>query len=247
MARAIERAGGRAEVTVIRNLKPEWAEDSAARLSQALDGAQMLILPGGFSVDGEPGGAGGYTVSFFKDPRVTEAIRALLARDGLILGIGSGFQALIRLGLLPYGDFRAQEEDGLALALNRIGRHQSRYVYTRVASVLSPWLSACEPGQVYRVPVSHGEGRFAAPVAWLERLRDSGQIAQQYCGADGAPGMDIGCNPNGSDWAVEAVSSPDGRVLGKMAHNERAGVHIAKNIPGNKRQPVFVGGVQYFL
>ncbi|MCL2031542.1 MAG: phosphoribosylformylglycinamidine synthase subunit PurQ, partial [Oscillospiraceae bacterium] len=242
-ARAVERAGGRAEVVVIRNLKPEWIGESAARLCEALKRAQMLILPGGFSGSI----SGSYIVSFFQNPRAADAVRALLAADGLVLGICNGFQALLKLGLVPYGDLRAGEEPGPALTANLIGRHRSRYVRLRAASALSPWLSEYRPGEVYLTAASHGKGRFTAPPECLERLRANGQIAMQYCDASGVPGMDIADNPNGSDWAVEAISSPDGRVLGKMAHSERAGVHLAKNIPGRKEQPLFEGGIKYFL
>ena len=245
-ARAVRAAGGEAEVVMIRNQQPQWLEESTAALYAALSDAQMLILPGGFSGGDEPDGSAKFIVSLFKGERMTEAVSSLLARDGLILGICNGFQALVKLGLLPYGDIVTAREDDPTLTFNTLGRHQSRYVYTRVASTLSPWLSRCESGQVFSVPISHGEGRFAANTEWLERLQASGCIAQQYCDAAGVPSMDIRHNPNGSAWAIEAVTSPDGRVLGKMGHSERRGALLAKNIAGDKFQPIFEGGVEYF-
>jgi phosphoribosylformylglycinamidine synthase len=245
-ARAVRNAGGAADVAVIRNLKPEWIDESVNLLCEKISAAQMLIIPGGFSAGDEPDGSAKYIVSFFRNPRVSEATRALLARGGLILGICNGFQALIKLGLVPFGDIRTPDESSPTLTFNNIGRHQSRYVFTRVASTLSPWLSKCALNKVYAPPISHGEGRFAASPQTLRSLAETGQIAQQYCDAFGVPSMDIRHNPNGSDWAVEAISSPDGRVLGKMAHNERTGPNVAINIAGDKLQPIFEGGVGYF-
>jgi phosphoribosylformylglycinamidine synthase len=170
----------------------------------------------------------------------------LLSRDGLILGIGNGFQGLIQLGLLPFGDFRALDKSCPTLTFNRIGRYQARYVHTRIASVLSPWLSQCRPGEISTLPVSHGEGCFAANQETLEELAENGQIAFQYCDKDGNADMNTAINPSGSLWAIEGISSPDGRILGKMGHSERTGRYVGKNIPGQKYQPLFEGGVRYF-
>ena len=183
----------------------------------------------------------------FRAPAVTEAVRDLLQnRDGLMLGICNGFQALVKLGLVPFGDIRPMDEDCPTLTFNNIGRHQSRLVRTRVASNLSPWLSRCEVGDVHTVPISHGEGRFVASEDLLVQLRDAGQIATQYVGADGRPSMDLDVNPNGSAWAIEGITSPDGRVFGKMGHSERRGAGLYQNVPGDLFQPLFEGGVGYF-
>jgi phosphoribosylformylglycinamidine synthase len=246
-AAALEAAGALTESPVIRNLLPDWLEQSAEALEKALRRAQMLILPGGYSGGGETGGAGKYIAAFLQNPRLTDAVRNLLhRRGGLILGVGSGFHALVKLGLIPYGDIRELSEDSPALAVNAIGRYQARYVHTRVSSVLSPWLTRCAPGEIHTVPVSHSEGRFTAPGHVLEDLIRNGQIAFQYCDVKGNPGMATFINPTGSDLAIEGVTSPDGRVMGKLAHSERAGFFIGKNVPGNKEQPVFEGGVRYF-
>ncbi|MDL2288716.1 phosphoribosylformylglycinamidine synthase [Oscillospiraceae bacterium OttesenSCG-928-F05] len=246
-ARAVERAGGEAEILVLRNLKPEWLLQSAEALEKALSQAQMLILPGGFSGGDEPDGSAKFIVSFFKNPRITEAVHRLLERqDGLILGICNGFQALIKLGLLPDGRISDRDACSPTLAHNRIGRHQARYVRTKVRSAASPWLHRTAPGEIYTVPVSHGEGRFTAPEAVLNGLFDQGLIATQYVDEAGAPSMDIRFNPNGSAGAVEGIISPDGRIYGRMAHHERTGQFVAIDIPGQKAMPVFEGGVCYF-
>ncbi len=246
-ARALTRAGAQPEIVVVRNLTPEALEDSARDMERALRDAQMLVIPGGFSAGDEPDGSGKFIASFFRQARMTEAVRALLhTRDGLILGICNGFQALIKLGLVPFGDIRDMDGACPTLTFNTIGRHQSKYVHTRVASTLSPWLSRCAPGDIHAVPVSHGEGRFVAPPDVLDMLIQNGQIAFQYCDAAGAPSMDTAVNPNASLLAIEGIVSPDGRVLGKMGHTERSGPQLAKNVPGEKYQPLFGGGVDYF-
>ena len=246
-AAALERAGGAAEVVLIRNLTPGLLQASVAEMEKAIASAQMIIFPGGFSGGDEPDGSGKYIVSLFRNPRLTDAVHGLLQRDGLILGICNGFQALIKLGLLPYGRIRAMTADCPTLTFNRIGRHQARYVTTRVASALSPWLSKCAVGELHVQPVSHGEGRLTASEDVLDTLRANGQIAFQYADAEGRPSMDIAHNPNGSAWAIEGICSADGRVLGKMAHTERCGDDgVAKNVPGNKYMPLFEGGVNYF-
>ncbi|MDR2670922.1 MAG: phosphoribosylformylglycinamidine synthase [Oscillospiraceae bacterium] len=246
-ARALAEAGADPELIVVRNLTPAALAGAEQAMDHALRRAQMLVLPGGFSAGDEPDGSGKFIAAFFRSPRLSDAVRALLYQnDGLILGICNGFQALIKLGLVPFGDIRPPEEADCTLTFNTIGRYQSRYVTTRVASVLSPWLRQSEPGAVHTVAVAHGEGRFVASPAALERLVYSGQVAFQYCDPDGRVSMDIAHNPNGSLLAVEGITSPDGRVLGKMGHTERAGRYLAKNIPGEKAQPLFASGVDYF-
>jgi len=246
-AAAVERAGGKAEVLVIKNLTSSGLAQSAAALEAAIRRANMLILPGGFSGGDEPEGSGKFIAAFFRNPGLTDAVHELIrSRDGLILGICNGFQALIKLGLVPYGEIRPMDAQCPTLAVNTVGRHQSRYVNTRICSVASPWLSRCGVDDIYTVPVSHGEGRFIAGDALLLKLVENGQIATQYCDAEGAPGMDVSVNPNGSVMAVEGILSPDGRVFGKMAHTERRGPLVAKNIPGVLHQPIFEAGIDYF-
>lgn len=247
-ARAIEQAGGQAEIVVIRNLSPSMLSESLEALQKAIRRANMLVLPGGFSGGDEPDGSGKFIAAFFRNAQLVESVHDLLEnRDGLALGICNGFQALVKLGLLPYGKIRKMDERCPTLTFNTIGRHQSKYVCTRVASVQSPWLSLCNEGELHSVPVSHGEGRFVAPEAVLKVLAENGQIAFEYVSPDGKPSMDIDYNPNGSMLAIEGVMSANGRVLGKMAHTERVGNNVAKNIPGNKEQRIFEAGVRYFL
>ncbi len=245
-ARAMEQAGAAPEIMVVRNLTPDMLAKSAQSMAQSLATAQMLFIPGGFSAGDEPDGSGKFIAAFFRHPRLTEAVRGLLARGGLILGVCNGFQALIKLGLVPFGDILPPDELDATLTFNAIGRYQSRYVQTRVSSVLSPWLSRCEAGQRHTIPIAHGEGRFVASPARLADMTARGQVAFQYCDELGNPSMDGHVNPNGSLCAIEGITSPDGRVLGKMGHTERRGPHVAKNIPGEKYQPLFEGGVDYF-
>ena len=246
-ARAFEQAGAVVDTFVINNLTPDKVAESTAELVRLIKNSQIIMLPGGFSGGDEPDGSAKFITAFFRAPVVTEAVRDLLQnRDGLMLGICNGFQALVKLGLVPFGDIRPMDETCPTLTFNSIGRHQSRLVRTRVASSLSPWLSRCEVGDVHTVPVSHGEGRFVASDELLAQLRDAGRIATQYVGADGQPSMDLGVNPNGSAWAVEGITSPDGRVLGKMGHSERRGAGLYQNVPGDLFQPLFEGGVGYF-
>ena len=246
-ARAVERAGGRAEIIVVRNLDRLALEESVAAIAEAITRAQMLILPGGFSGGDEPDGSGKFIASFFRAAPVRDAVHDLLQnRDGLALGICNGFQALIKLGLLPYGEIRPMEPDSPTLTFNSIGRHQAKYVTTRIASNASPWLSLCSVGELHELPVSHGEGRFVASQEQLERMIAAGQIATQYCDSLGNPSMDIAVNPNGSMLAIEGLLSPDGRVFGKMCHSERRGEFVGINIPGNLHQPIFEAGVAYF-
>jgi len=246
-ARAVEAAGGKAETLVIRNLDASVLDESVKKFASLIRRAQMIILPGGFSGGDEPDGSAKFITSFFRNPAVTEATLELLyKRDGLMLGICNGFQALVKLGLLPFGEIRPMDENCPTLTYNLIGRHQSRYVLTRVASVKSPWLSLSSVGDIHAVPVSHGEGRFVAPEGLLESLRSNGQVAFQYVDPTGVPSMSIEHNPNGSVDAIEGILSPDGRILGKMGHSERSGVYVAKNIPFNKNQPIFASGIAYF-
>ena len=246
-ARAFEQAGAVVDTFVINNLTPDKVAESTAELVRLIKNSQIIMLPGGFSGGDEPDGSAKFITAFFRAPAVTEAVRDLLQnRDGLMLGICNGFQALVKLGLVPFGDIRPMDEDCPTLTFNNIGRHQSRLVRTRVASNLSPWLSRCEVGDVHTVPISHGEGRFVASEDLLVQLRDAGQIATQYVGADGRPSMALDVNPNGSAWAIEGITSPDGRVFGKMGHSERRGAGLYQNVPGDLFQPLFEGGVGYF-
>ena len=246
-ARAFRRAGAEPQVLVINNLTPAAVAESCEALVKAIDASQIVMLPGGFSGGDEPDGSAKFIAAFFRAPAVTEAVHRLLKqRDGLMLGICNGFQALIKLGLVPFGEIRPMDEGCPTLTFNTIGRHQSMLVNTRVASDLSPWLSRCQPGQVHTVAISHGEGRFVANDAVLAQLLKNGQIATQYVDLAGKPSMDLSANPNGSVWAIEGITSPDGRVLGKMGHTERSGNDLYKNVPGDKYQPLFEGGVDYF-
>ncbi|MBQ3062414.1 MAG: phosphoribosylformylglycinamidine synthase [Clostridia bacterium] len=245
--RAVERAGGKGKIVLIRNMSPATLEESARELIDALKSSQMLIIPGGFSGGDEPEGSGKFIQAFFRNPAVTDEIHELLYnRDGLALGICNGFQALIKLGLLPFGKVSKLDASCPTLTFNTIGRHQSIYSYTRVASVKSPWLLKCNVGDVYNIAFSHGEGRFVADSKTLTELAKNGQIAFQYCDAKGKPQNGVDFNINGSVAAIEGITSPDGRVLGKMGHSERCGSNIAKNIAGDKYQPLFEGGVEYF-
>ena len=246
-ARAFRAAGADPEVLVIRNLTPADVTASCEALVKAIDASQIVMLPGGFSGGDEPDGSAKFIASFFRSPAVTDAVRRLLfERDGLMLGICNGFQALIKLGLVPYGDIRPITPDSPTLTFNTIGRHQSMLVRTRVASTGSPWLSRCELGDEFLVPISHGEGRFVAPQAVLDQLAAQGQIATQYVDLASQPTMDLRYNPNGSLLAIEGITSPDGRILGKMGHSERRGDGLYENVAGDKFQPIFEGGVDYF-
>ena len=246
-ARAFKRAGAEPEVLVINNLTPAAVAESTAALVKAINNSQIVMLPGGFSGGDEPDGSAKFITAFFRAPEVTEAVRELLQkRDGLMLGICNGFQALIKLGLVPYGDIVPATADAPTLTFNTIGRHQSGLVRTRIASSLSPWLSHCNVGDIHTVAISHGEGRFVASPETVAQLAAAGQIATQYVDEAGNPSMDLSVNPNGSVLAIEGITSPDGRILGKMGHTERSGNGLYKNVPGNLYQPLFEGGVDYF-
>ena len=246
-ARAFEQAGAVADTLVINNLTPSAVAESTKALVEAIKNSQIIMLPGGFSGGDEPDGSAKFITAFFRAPEVTEAVRDLLFnRDGLMLGICNGFQALVKLGLVPYGDIRPMDDECPTLTFNTIGRHQSRLVRTRVASNLSPWLSQCEPGDIHTVAISHGEGRFVCSPELQHQLEVTGRIATQYVDEAGQPSMDWDVNPNGSVMAIEGITSPDGRVLGKMGHVERRGDGLYKNVPGNKFMPLFESGVKYF-
>jgi len=242
-----ELAGAQADIFVIKNLTPAAVEDSIRDMAAMIRQSQIIAIPGGFSAGDEPDGSGKFIAAFFRSPRIRDEVMELLKnRDGLMLGICNGFQALIKLGLIPYGEIRDMDETQPTLTYNRIGRHMSRMVQTRIASVLSPWLANVEVGDIHQIAVSHGEGRFVASIEELEQMIANGQIAAQYVDDDGQPSYDIRYNPNGSDYAVEAITSPDGRVLGKMGHSERIGTHLYRNIPLEKDQRLFEAGVNYF-
>ncbi|MBP7402325.1 MAG: phosphoribosylformylglycinamidine synthase [Clostridia bacterium] len=247
-ARVFERAGAKTEILVVRNITPRGLSESMEALRDGIARAQILMLPGGFSAGDEPEGSGKFIAAALREPHIVEEIHRLLqARDGLVLGICNGFQALMKLGLLPYGKIEPLTSSSPTLTFNRIGRHVSSYVRTRVVSNRSPWLSLVMPGDMHAIPVSHGEGRFTASDGEIRRLALNGQIATQYVDEDGRPSMDSDFNPNGSSFAVEGITSPDGRIFGKMGHSERsAGAHLAVNIPGDKDQRIFEAGVSYF-
>ena len=245
--RAWRRAGAAPRSLVLNNLSPEAVAESVEAMAKAISESQIVMLPGGFSGGDEPDGSAKFINAFFRNPQITEAVRDLLQkRDGLMLGICNGFQALIKLGLVPYGDIVDTTAASPTLTFNTIGRHQSRIVTTSVASNLSPWLSKCEVGDLHRIAISHGEGRFVASDEVLKDLIAKGQVATQYVDDEGTPSMDLAFNPNGSLMAVEGITSPDGRVLGKMGHSERVSKGCYQNIPGNRFQPLLEGGVAYF-
>lgn len=244
---AFERAGADVNILVIKNLTPAAVEESVTAIAKAIRSSQIVMLPGGFSGGDEPDGSGKFIAATFRNPQIADAIQKLLyQRDGLMLGICNGFQALIKLGLLPYGEIRNLDIDTPTLTYNEIGRHVSRMVQTKVVSNLSPWLQKANLNDMHTVAVSHGEGRFYASPEVISKLRKSGQIATQYVDFEGTPSMDIKFNPNGSINAIEGITSPDGRVFGKMGHSERITEDLAINIPGEKNQLIFESGVAYY-
>ena len=240
-------AGGDAEILVVRNLTADDVAESVERFASALRHAQLVLIPGGFPGGDEPDGSAKFITAFFRNAAVKEQVEDLLEkRGGLMLGICNGFQALIKLGLVPYGKILDTDADFPTLTYNTIGRHQSKMVRTRVCSDLSPWLRETRVGEVYTVPISHGEGRFYASEALVKTLAERGQIATQYTDLEGAPSMDTAFNPNGSVWAIEGITSPDGRVLGKMGHSERVGPELYRNVPGKYEMGLFRSAVKYF-
>ncbi|MBQ7280221.1 MAG: phosphoribosylformylglycinamidine synthase [Bacteroidales bacterium] len=246
-AKAFEHAGADSEIIVFRNQNATQIDESVAAFARAINNSQIVMLPGGFSAGDEPEGSAKFITSVLRNPQISDAVMRLLKeRDGLMLGICNGFQALVKLGLVPYGEIRPQATDSPTLTMNTIGRHQSMMAYTRVASNLSPWLHQATLSGIYSVPISHGEGRFVAPQEWIDRLFKNGQVATQYVDLNGNPTMEEPYNMNGSYMAIEGITSPDGRVLGKMAHSERRNNHTAINTYGDQDQRIFESGVEYF-
>lgn len=246
-AMAFERAGANVITKVFKNLSPEDIRNSVDEFIDGIQKSQILMLPGGFSAGDEPDGSAKFFATAFRNEKIKEAINQLLfERDGLALGICNGFQALIKLGLVPYGEITEQKSESPTLTMNEIGRHVSKMVYTKVVSNKSPWLQKADLGATYVNPTSHGEGRFVASKEWTQKLFANGQVATQYVDLDGNPTMDETWNPNGSYAAIEGITSPDGRVFGKMAHSERIGVAVAKNITGDQNMLIFESGVEYF-
>ena len=246
-AKAFERAGAEVQTIVFRNMTAQGIRDSVDAFAKAISDSQIIMFPGGFSAGDEPDGSGKFIATAFRNAKISEEVMKLLnERDGLALGICNGFQALIKLGLVPYGEIRPQSETSPTLTMNSIGRHQSKIAYTKVVTNKSPWLAQAELGGVYSIPISHGEGRFVASKEWCEKLFANGQVATQYVDLNGNPTMDEYYNVNGSYYAIEGITSPDGRVLGKMGHSERIGEAVAVNIYGNQDQKIFESGVAYF-
>ena len=246
-AKAFAAAGAEPEIFVLNNLSADAVARSVSDFAAKVRESQMIFIPGGFSGGDEPDGSGKLITAFFRNAEIKEAVTALLSeRDGLMAGICNGFQALIKLGLVPYGKIIDTDETCPTLTYNRIGRHQSKLVQTRIVSNHSPWLAGVQPGEVYTVPISHGEGRFMASQELLTELAANGQIITQYADFDGNATMEIQYNPNGSDWAVEGIISPDGRVLGKMGHSERIGSGLYQNVPGRFDMQMFTSAVKYF-
>ncbi|MER2152024.1 MAG: phosphoribosylformylglycinamidine synthase subunit PurQ, partial [Candidatus Limivicinus sp.] len=246
-ARAVREAGAEPEIFVINNLSSDSIARSVEQFAERLRNSQIVFIPGGFSGGDEPDGSGKFITAFFRNGEIREAVTELLEqRDGLMCGICNGFQALIKLGLVPYGRIIETDESCPTLTFNSIGRHQSRIVRTRIASNKSPWLSLTEVGDIYSVPISHGEGRFLASDELIRELKSNGQIATQYVDLAGEATADIHFNPNNSLYAVEGITSPDGRVFGKMGHAERVGRNLYKNVPGNYDIRMFEAAVRYF-
>ena len=232
---------------MFKNLTAEDIRESVDEFEKAINQAQIIMFPGGFSAGDEPDGSAKFFATAFRNAKMEEAVMKLLnERDGLALGICNGFQALIKLGLVPHGEIVGQTSDSPTLTYNTIGRHISKMVYTKVVTNKSPWLQEATLGGVYCNPASHGEGRFVAPQEWVDKLFANGQVATQYVDLDGNPTMDEEWNINGSYAAIEGITSPDGRVLGKMAHSERRGDSVAINIYGEQDLKLFESGVKYF-
>ena len=246
-AKAVEDAGAAADLFVIRNLTPDDVAASVDDFARRLKESQIVFIPGGFSGGDEPDGSGKFITAFFRNAAVSDGVADLLdRRDGLMCGICNGFQALIKLGLVPYGRIVDADENSPTLTFNTIARHQSKIVRTRVASNKSPWLALTEVGEIYSVPISHGEGRFLASDEAIRSLAENGQIATQYVDLEGNVTSDVHFNPNDSAFAVEGITSPDGRVFGKMGHSERVGYGLYKNVPGRYDIRMFEAAVKYF-
>ncbi|MGE4213363.1 MAG: phosphoribosylformylglycinamidine synthase [Anaerotignaceae bacterium] len=246
-AKAFEKAGAEAKTLVVANMSVQALEESIEKMVEEIKQSQIIMIPGGFSAGDEPDGSGKFIAAVFRNPYIKEAVMDLLKnRDGLMLGICNGFQALVKLGLVPYGEIRDLDEESPTLTHNYIGRHVSLLVNTKITSTLSPWLWGTSAGDIHTIPVSHGEGRFIAPKYKLDELIDNGQIATQYVDNKGNATYDIRFNPNGSMMAIEGITSPDGRVFGKMGHSERIGNGLYKNVLGEKDQKIFESGVKYF-
>ena len=247
LVKAFIDAGGEPETIVFKNLKENDIEESILAMEKAINESQIIMLPGGFSAGDEPDGSGKFIATVFRNPRLKEAIhKHLNEQDGLILGICNGFQALIKLGLVPYGEILEMNSDMPTLTYNEIARHQSKLVTTKVVSKLSPWFNKVELGEEFVIPISHGEGRFVANETVMKELIENGQIATQYVDMEGNATYDIEYNPNGSVYAVEGITSKDGRILGKMGHSERSYRGNILNVPGNMDQKLFESGIEYF-
>ncbi len=246
-AKAVEDAGAEAEIVVINNLTSDGIRRSVEKFADSLKKSQIVFIPGGFSGGDEPDGSGKFITAFFRSSAVREGVTDLLdARGGLMCGICNGFQALIKLGLVPYGKIIDTDESCPTLTFNTIARHQSKIVRTRVCSNLSPWLSGVRVGDIISVPISHGEGRFIAPEPLIAELAERGQIATQYVDMNGDATGEVQYNPNDSMYAIEGITSPDGRVFGKMGHSERRGGDLYKNVPGNYDLHMFESAVRFF-
>lgn len=247
LERAFIDAGGDPEILVFKNIKENDIEDSIREIEKAINKSQIIMLSGGFSAGDEPDGSGKFIATVFRNSRLKEAIyKHLNERDGLILGICNGFQALIKLGLVPYGKIMAMDSSMPTLTYNDIARHQSKLVTTKVVSKLSPWFSKVNLGEEFVIPISHGEGKFVASNNVIQELIENGQIATQYVDMNGNATYDIEYNPNGSIYAVEGITSKDGRILGKMAHSERCYRGNILNVPGNMDQKLFESGIAYY-
>ena len=247
-AKAFRDAGADPDIFIINNLSPQAVAQSVEAFAAKIRESQIIFIPGGFSGGDEPDGSGKFITAFFRNAEIREAVTDLLDnREGLMIGICNGFQALIKLGLVPYGKITDMTEDSATLTFNEIRRHQSKIVRVRVASNKSPWTSAIHAGDIFSVPISHGEGRFIAPEDLILNLAGNGQILTQYVDLDGKVTDDIQFNPNGSFYAIEGITSPDGRVIGKMGHAERIGEGLYKNVPGEYDMKLFRSAVEYFI
>jgi len=247
LGKAFQNEGASVSTPVFINLTSADIEASIENFKREIERSQILAIPGGFSAGDEPDGSGKFIATVFRNPYLSDALMEFVGkRDGLIIGICNGFQALVKLGLLPYGEIRPLNEKSPTLTFNRIGRHISRVVNTKIVSVLSPWYSLSRPGDIHTIPISHGEGRFVADGELLTELKKQGQISTQYVNLSGIPINDSQTNPNGSDYCIEGITSPDGRILGKMGHSERVGKNLYKNVPGNYDLSIFRAGVRYF-